>query len=89
MDKHYIHLIALLALLAGRALGQEAEADSQKTYQMREVVVTATRSEILLKDSPLRARVITVVLLRFKGEPTEEPKQQTKWASARRKGKTT
>ena len=33
---------------------------------------------ILLKDSPPRVRVITVVLLRFKGEPTGEPKQQPK-----------
>jgi vitamin B12 transporter len=58
MVKLCVHLIALFTLLTATAMSQEAAVDSQKTYQLREVVVTATRSQILLKDSPSHVDLI-------------------------------
>ena len=48
---------SLLFVVVARS--QEAVTDSQKTYLQREVVVTATRSQISVKDSPAQIDIIS------------------------------
>lgn len=52
------HLIRISCFSVSVALGQQAEGDSAKTYQVSEVVVTATRIPISAKDSPSPVEVI-------------------------------
>jgi vitamin B12 transporter len=50
----------LIVVLCPAVRAQNQQIDSTKTYQMNEVVVTATRSTISIKDSPSPVEVIDI-----------------------------
>ncbi|HEV8539180.1 MAG TPA: TonB-dependent receptor, partial [Bacteroidota bacterium] len=53
-----VRLLVLALVFVAGATSQETEVDSQKTYPIGEVVVTATRGRIPLKDSPSQMDII-------------------------------
>jgi vitamin B12 transporter len=53
-----VRAVLLLVILCSVACSQNPQNDSAKTYQLGEVVVTATRSPISIKDSPSPVEVI-------------------------------
>ena len=61
--KRFIHIFSLLTILGGLSsevcLAETSEADSVYTnHSMDELVITATRTRKLLKDSPILTRVV-------------------------------
>ncbi len=52
------HILSLLCLLGVESLAQKNNQDTVKTIQLSEIIVTATRSQILAKDSPSPVDVI-------------------------------
>jgi outer membrane cobalamin receptor len=57
MQQKLFSAICLVILLSSSAIAEDQ--DSAKTYQAKDVVITATRSDIQLKDSPSPVQIIT------------------------------
>jgi vitamin B12 transporter len=60
-----VRAVLLLGILCSVAWAQNQQSDSAKTYQLGEVVVTATRSPISIKDSPSPVEVIDAQQIQY------------------------
>jgi outer membrane cobalamin receptor len=59
MKKQFFAILFCLPLAVAYGRSPDSGEDSTKVYHVADVVVTATRSEILLKDSPSPVQVLT------------------------------
>ena len=53
-------LIGLFCALVSSDLARSNNLDTTKTYQLGEIIITATRSPIFLSDSPSPVDVVTL-----------------------------